>query len=175
MILFALVSLFESHFLNWYVCVYYVYMYIDIYFVFVQELESRLVDKLRKELLILTDENLSLKQQIKTQQNEPNAPVTSKGELIESSSSNRSSGCLIEEERLKWQMEMENLRRELNSSFNSDKEKLTAEKISMQAELKLLLEKVTKLEFQSESRNREYELEQKLTHSEKRYPLQILL
>ena len=124
--------------------------------------ESNLVEDLRKELSTLTEDNKTLKEQLKTQQDglseQEQAQIPNTDTAVTSTQ--------LEEEKLKWQMDTENLRRELTASFDTEREKITTEKTSLNNELTVLKETVTKLE--SGSQEKVLKLEQKLSDSEER-------
>ena len=73
---------------------------------------------------------------------------------------------VTEEERLKWQMEMENLRQELEARMEGEKEVFAKEKAALEATVSSLEEKCAELE--ESSRNRKAELEQNLTEAQSR-------
>ena len=71
----------------------------------------------------------------------------------------------LEEERLKWQMEMETLRRELNAGFDAEREEWERERRALESDVGVLREKVVTLE----SHDKVTELEQVLAKSQSRW------
>ena len=71
----------------------------------------------------------------------------------------------LEEEKLKWQMEMETLRRELNAGFDAEREVWERERRALETDVGVLRERVVTLE----SHDKVTELEQALTKSQTRW------